>query len=153
MVIAMDGENAWDHYERNGRPFLLGLYRAIQEHFQPITLSTYLSRYGWGGELSTIWSGSWIDADFRTWIGEPLQNRAWAALAEARDAAQASSDPERKAKAFEHLYICEGSDWFWWRSSKNPTPLFPHFARLFRAHLAQAWKELGKAPPADLETL
>jgi len=153
LVIAMDGENAWDHYERNGRPFLLGLYRAIQEHFHPITLSAYLSRYGWGGELSTIWSGSWIDADFRTWIGEPLQNRAWAALAEARDAAQASSDPERKAKAFEHLYICEGSDWFWWRSSKNPTPLFPHFARLFRAHLAQAWKELGKAPPADLETL
>ena len=153
VVIAMDGENAWDYYERNGRPFLLGLYRAIQEHFQPITLSAYLSRYGWGGELSTIWSGSWIDADFRTWIGEPLQNRAWIALAEARDAAQSSSDPQGKAKAFEHLYICEGSDWFWWRSSKNHTPLFSHFARLFRAHLAQAWRELGKAPPAYLETL
>lgn len=153
VVIAMDGENAWDHYERNGRPFLLGLYRALQEHFQPITLGAYLSRYGWGGELTTIWSGSWIDADFRTWIGEPLQNRAWLALAEAREAAQASGDPQGKTRAFEHLYICEGSDWFWWRSSKNHTPLFSHFARLFRAHLEETWKALGKAPPAYLETL
>lgn len=153
ILIAMDGENAWDYYERNGRPFLLGLYRAIAENFVPIKISEYIERYGVAGELPTIWSGSWIDADFRTWIGEPRQNLAWQALAEARDAAESCANKDLRMKALEHIYVAEGSDWFWWRSSRNHTPLAPHFARIFRAHLAQAWRTLGREPPKGLETL
>lgn len=154
VVIAMDGENAWDFYEGNGRPFLLGLYRSLRgPGFVPTTVSAYLERFGSGGELHSIWSGSWIDADFRTWIGEPLQNRAWMALAEASKAARSSPDPERQRKAREALHVVEGSDWFWWRSSRHPNPLAPHFSRLFRAHLAQAWQFLGKTPPPELDTL
>lgn len=152
VLIALDGENAWDHYPRNGRPFLLRLYQEIQKRFRPTTVGSYLERFGPQGELSTLWSGSWIDADFRTWIGEPLQNRAWQALAEVREALEKPSDPQARAKALEHLYIAEGSDWFWWRSSRNPTPFALHFARIFRTHLTQAWRALGREPPSGLET-
>lgn len=153
MVIAMDGENAWDHYERNGRPFLLELYRAIQDEFTPTTIGTYVQRYGAAGDLLTIWSGSWIDGDFRTWIGEPLQNRAWQALAEVRQAAERHPSPEDKGKALGVIHVAEGSDWFWWRSSRHFTPLAPHFSKLFRAHLEEAWRTLGRTPPQELETL
>lgn len=153
VLIAMDGENSWDHYPQNGRPFLLRLYKEVERRFRPTTVAAYLERFGPQGELSTIWSGSWIDADFRTWIGEPLQNRAWQALAEARKAVRDTHDPEAQRKALEHIYVAEGSDWFWWRSSRNPTPLASHFARVFRAHLAAAWQALGRTPPEALATL
>lgn len=151
VLIAMDGENAWDHYERNGCPFLQGLYRTLAQHFVPITLSDYLERYGPAGKLNTIWSGSWIDGDFRTWIGEPAQNLAWQALAEVRE----NIDAQRGsyAQALEYIYVAEGSDWFWWRSSRNHTPLASHFAKIFRAHLVQAWRVLGRKPSPTLETL
>ncbi|MGB9757814.1 MAG: hypothetical protein ACPLRP_06230 [Candidatus Bipolaricaulaceae bacterium] len=153
VLIALDGENAWDYYERNGRPFLLGLYCALLENFAPVKIGEYIARYGPAGELSTVWSGSWIDADFRTWIGEPQQNRAWQALAEVREAAEKVGDPKKKDEALAHIYVAEGSDWFWWRSSRNHTPLFSRFARIFRAHLGQAWRALGQEPPGELETL
>lgn len=153
VLIAMDGENAWDHYERSGRPFLLELFRALQEKFVPTTIWGYIERYGPAGELSTIWSGSWIDADFRTWIGEPAQNRAWQALAELREAVRNEPNPQAQTKALDFVYIAEGSDWFWWRSSRNYTPLAFRFSRIFRAHLEEAWGALGREPPAALETL
>ncbi|MGQ9699930.1 MAG: hypothetical protein ACUVQS_02560 [Candidatus Bipolaricaulaceae bacterium] len=153
IVIAMDGENAWDHYERNGRPFLLELYRAIQAEFTPTTIGSYIQRYGVAGDLPTIWSGSWIDGDFRTWIGEPLQNRAWQALAGVRAAVDSHPSQEVRGKALPSIYVAEGSDWFWWRSSRNFTPLAPHFSKLFRAHLEEAWRALGRTPPRELETL
>lgn len=153
LLLAMDGENAWDYYERNGRPFLLGLYQALLKNFAPIKISDYLARYGPEGDLTTIWSGSWIDADFRTWIGEPQQNRAWQSLAGVREAISSHPDPLAKGKALEHVYVAEGSDWFWWRSSRNRTPLASHFAKIFRAHLSAAWQALGRESPADLESL
>ncbi len=153
VLIAMDGENAWDHYPRSGRPFLLRLYQEIHRRFRPTTLSAYLERFGPQGELSTLWSGSWIDADFRTWIGEPLQNRAWQALAELREAVRACDELEAQKKALEHIYVAEGSDWYWWRSARNPTPLASHFSRVFRAHLGAAWRALGHNPPEALAIL
>jgi len=153
VVIAMDGENAWDHYAQNGRPFLLRLYTEILRRFRPTTIGDYLRKYGPQGELATIWAGSWIDADFRTWIGEPAQNRAWQALAEVREALRSHPDPQAQARALAHIYVAEGSDWFWWRSSRNPTPLASHFSRIFREHLGAAWRALGRTPPEALATL
>ncbi|MBC7222261.1 hypothetical protein H5T56_04705 [Candidatus Bipolaricaulota bacterium] len=153
VLVAMDGENAWDHYERNGRPFLLGLYRAIKERdFIPITPGEYLARFGPEGKLTELWSGSWIDADFRTWIGEEKQNRAWRALARLKEAFHAAPK-EAQQKALESILILEGSDWYWWRSSRNPTPLAHRFARIFREHLRYAYVALGKEPSEDLEMI
>ena len=34
MPIILDGENAWEYYDRNGRPFLQALYKRIQQDAQ-----------------------------------------------------------------------------------------------------------------------
>ncbi len=154
VLIAMDGENAWDFYERNGQPFLVELYRRIQRTpgLRLTTMARYLQRYEPDRVLPGLWSGSWIHADFRTWIGYPKQNRAWELLAQARAAVAAHSDPHHQHKALEYLYVAEGSDWFWWLSPYHVTPQGPIFDQLFRAQLAQAYRELGQEPPAELAT-
>ncbi|MFH1609636.1 MAG: glycoside hydrolase family 57 protein [Candidatus Bipolaricaulota bacterium] len=152
VLIAMDGENAWDFYDRNGRPFFEALYRALRSTpgIVPTTVSGYLSRFGAGEFLPGLWSGSWIDADFRTWIGHPAQNRAWERLAAAREAVAACPDPGSRKRAQEHLYVAEGSDWFWWYGPHHSAAHEPVFDRLFRAHLAQAYREIGHPVPQNL---
>ncbi len=153
VLIAMDGENAWDFYERNGRAFLLDLYHRVQDApgLCLTRISDYLAQFGAQASLPGLWSGSWISADFRTWIGYPKQNQAWERLAAARAAVASHPDPERRARAREHIYIAQGSDWFWWLSPYNTTPQAPLFDRLFRAHLAQTYRELGQNVPALLQ--
>lgn len=138
VLIAMDGENAWDHFDRNGLPFFQALYGGLARHNRvvPSTISRYLERYGAGQELVDLWPGSWIDADFRTWIGHPAQNRAWEALAAAHRAVEEMPAGPSRDRAQEHLLIAEGSDWFWWYGPRHSSPHEPVFDRLFRAHLA-----------------
>ena len=151
VLIALDGENAWDYYEGNGRPFFESLYRRLRDErsLVPTTISDYLDRFGAHAMLSELWSGSWIDTDFQTWIGHPAQNRAWTALADvARAVADARPGPDRD-QAREHLLVAEGSDWFWWHSPHHSSPQEPVFDRLFRAQLAAAYRQLGSiVPPA-----
>jgi len=152
VVIAMDGENAWECYERNGAPFFAALYPGLQATpgIVPTTVSGYLDRFGTGVLLPDLWPGSWIDADFRTWIGHPAQNRAWELLSAAeRAVAEARPGPERD-RAREHLLVAEGSDWFWWYGPHHSSPHEPVFDRLFRARVARAYRELGQAVPVDL---
>lgn len=153
VLIAMDGENAWDGYDRNGRPFLEGLYRGIaaDPKLEMIGVGEYLRRFGAEGELQGLWSGSWINADFSTWIGDKDQNRAWELLGTTHRAVSESADSECKARAQEYLYVAEGSDWFWWYGPFHSSPQEPDFDRLFREHLAQAFRELGREPPKGLE--
>ena len=48
VPIILDGENAWEYYHRNGRPFLRELYRAIcdEPRMQAVTVSEALRRIG-----------------------------------------------------------------------------------------------------------
>lgn len=152
VIIAMDGENAWEFYDRNGAPFFSALYRGLQATpgIVPTTVSGYLDRFGGDVLLPDLWPGSWIDADFRTWIGHPGQNVAWELLAAAQRAlAEACPGPERD-RAREHLLVAEGSDWFWWYGPHHSSPHEPVFDRLFRAYVARAYRELEQAVPADL---
>src|SRR5512143_2354801 len=47
VPIILDGENAWEWYEANGRPFLRALYQRISDdpHLQASTVSEALQRY------------------------------------------------------------------------------------------------------------
>jgi alpha-amylase/alpha-mannosidase (GH57 family) len=44
VPIILDGENAWEYYDRNGRPFLRELYRRIEAtpHGSAVTVSEAL---------------------------------------------------------------------------------------------------------------
>ncbi|MBL8796013.1 MAG: alpha-amylase/alpha-mannosidase [Planctomycetia bacterium] len=57
---------------------------------------------------------------------------------------------ERFRRAWEELYIAEGSDWFWWYGDDHRSAQDELFDYLFRKHLQNVYLLLGDQPPADL---
>jgi alpha-amylase/alpha-mannosidase (GH57 family) len=153
VPIILDGENAWEYYDRNGRPFLRELYRRISDapDMSALTVREALSRIE-PEPLDRIFAGSWINANFDVWIGAEEDNQAWEYLLEARetfDRATGVTDENRRL-AFEELLIAEGSDWCWWYGPEHDSPNRPDFDRLYRSHLANVYCALGKEPPEKL---
>lgn len=159
VPIVLDGENAWEHYDRGGREFLSELYRRITEHpgMTAVTVSEALSRIE-PAQASHVFPGSWIQANFDIWIGAEEDNRAWELLREARETYDRVVDGPQGKKisklnrqlAFEELLIAEGSDWFWWYGPEHHSENRPEFDKLFRDHLTQVYRALGLAPPDEL---
>jgi alpha-amylase/alpha-mannosidase (GH57 family) len=152
VPIILDGENAWEYYDHNGRPFLRELYRRIAEDPQmtACTVSEALQRVD-AKPLDHIFPGSWISANFDVWIGAEEDNQAWSYLLRARaiyDAVTATE--EQKRMAFEELLIAEGSDWNWWYGPEHQSANRPEFDELYRSHLANVYRFLGKTPPEEL---
>ncbi|RMH52150.1 MAG: glycoside hydrolase family 57 [Zetaproteobacteria bacterium] len=157
VVIAMDGENAWEHYEANGIPFLRQLYRAVVEHpdLEMTTFADYLA--GTRPEeiptLPRLVAGSWVFGNLATWIGDAAKNRGWELLIAAKkavDRAWPELDEGRRAQVSEQLAICEGSDWCWWFGDYNPSEAVRDFDHLYRRHLARLYTLIGAPPPEAL---
>jgi alpha-amylase/alpha-mannosidase (GH57 family) len=153
VPIILDGENAWDWYEANGRPFLRELYRRISGDpaLQALTVSEALARFQ-AQPLDRIFPGSWINANFDIWIGAEEDNLAWELLLAARKAYDQAHDvPEAARKvAYEELLIAEGSDWNWWYGPEHGADNRPEFDQLYRDHLSNVYHFLGLAPPEAL---
>jgi hypothetical protein len=153
VPIILDGENAWEYFDHNGRPFLRELYRRIQNdgRMNAVTVSEGLARLA-PEPLGGIFPGSWINANFDVWIGAEEDNQAWTQLLRARetfDAAPAVSEDKRQM-AFEELLIAEGSDWCWWYGPEHESANRPEFDQLYRSHLANVYRFLGLMPPEEL---
>jgi hypothetical protein len=153
VPIILDGENAWEYYDHNGRPFLRELYRGISSdpHMSAITIGEAFRRLK-PEPLDHIFPGSWINANFDVWIGAEEDNQAWTQLLRARqayDAAQNVPD-DRRALAFEELLIAEGSDWCWWYGPEHDSANREEFDQLYRSHLANVYRFLNLAPPEEL---
>lgn len=155
VPVILDGENAWEYYDRNGRPFLRALYRRISEDeaISAITVSEALNRIE-PFQLDHIFPGSWINANFDVWIGAEEDNRAWDCLLRARRAydevpEHAVSEHNRRI-AYEELLIAEGSDWCWWYGPEHESAERPEFDQLYRDHLANVYRALDLHPPDDL---
>ncbi len=153
VPIILDGENAWEWFEANGRPFLRELYRRISEdpELQASTVSEALARAD-ATPLDGIFPGSWINANFNIWIGAEEDNRAWELLLDARrayDEATGVSDAARRL-AYEELLIAEGSDWNWWYGPEHGSENRPEFDQLYRDHLTNVYRALGLVAPATL---
>jgi alpha-amylase/alpha-mannosidase (GH57 family) len=153
VPIILDGENAWEWYEANGRPFLRELYRRISDDkgLEALTVSEALQKFK-TEPLQGIFPGSWINANFDIWIGAEEDNLAWEYLLTARKAYDAATDvPEQKrALAYEELLIAEGSDWNWWYGPEHGSNNRPEFDELYRAHLKNVYRALGQTPPIEL---
>src|SRR5258708_11552232 len=54
------------------------------------------------------------------------------------------------AKAWEEIYIAEGSDWFWWFGDDHSSAQDDLFDQLFRKHLQNVYTCLGTQPPSLL---
>ncbi len=153
IPIIVDGENAWEHYRENGRPFLRALYRRISADpaVAAVTVSAALE-----GTPSAVFErvhpGSWMDGNFDIWIGAEEDNRAWELLLGARrkfDEAVGAMAEDRQL-AWKELMIAEGSDWFWWYDPEHSAESRGEFDRLFREHLTNVYRLLGEAIPAEL---
>ena len=142
-TIVLDGENAWEGYPNNGNDFLRRLYGALEadDRFETVRVSEFLDRHPAKIELPPIHSGSWIDANYRVWIGEPSHAAAWKALERTRRFARSQwgGIREMPASVRKSLLVAEGSDWFWWYSSRNSSPEDAVFDQLFRANLEVIW--------------
>src|SRR5256714_4100016 len=155
-VIALDGENCWDSYEANGNPFLHSLYSRLSREAEPktVTVSEFISEFPAERSLSRIHPGSWINANFDTWVGDAEHNVAWDQLAQARDflseRERAADDQEQLAAARREALIAQGSDWFWWFGRSHDSGMDQIWDSLFRLHLRNIYMSLKRTPPAEL---
>ena len=156
IPIILDGENAWEFYPDDGRDFLTYLYKSLSEdpQLKVVTVSEYINEYPPQLKLDKLYPGSWINANFCIWIGHEEKNKAWEYLGEARevlkDFEKQNPDPGLLGKAWKELYIAEGSDWNWWYGDDNSSANDEEFDRLFRTHLSNVYRAIGKTPPEYL---
>jgi alpha-amylase/alpha-mannosidase (GH57 family) len=157
VLIALDGENAWEHYPFNGYYFLRALYSLLASHpaLELTTLSDCLARGIEPAPLQKVKAGSWVHGTLATWMGDPAKNRAWDLLCEAKLAFDrvmltGSLDAASKAAAGRQLALCESSDWFWWFGDYNPADAVSQFDRLYRRQLVNLYRLLGLESPEAL---
>jgi alpha-amylase/alpha-mannosidase (GH57 family) len=187
VTVILDGENAWEWYrfDHDGKRFLHLLYKRLSELFLNRTIVTVtpteflLGNHRRGvpphpltefTKIDRLWSGSWIHANFDTWIGDEEENKAWNYLLEARRdlerAAIPAPSPDAAVpregvrewyayKAWEELYAAEGSDWFWWYGEDQDSSGSKPFDIMYLTHLKNIYyyaKRYGaqiKEPPFD----
>lgn len=157
LTIALDGENCWESYPNDGIPFLTKLYKQLSEDetIDVTTVSDYLDKNPPSKTLNYIHSGSWINRDFHIWIGDPAKNVGWIYLKKTRDdlvrlISAKKYDNETIKRAWEELYIAEGSDWFWWYGDPNVSSQDDLFDEQFRLHLQNVYRVLNEPIPATL---
>lgn len=153
--VILDGENPWEHYPDSGLHFLTELFSRLQAEEREIrttAIGPRIARGVPGGRIEKIWSGSWVEANYRIWIGHHEDVTAWSLVGEAhravKDAESAGIDAEVLAAAREHLLAAEASDWFWWYGEDFTTESAAEFDELFRGHIQQVFRLLGKDVPA-----
>jgi alpha-amylase/alpha-mannosidase (GH57 family) len=161
VPIILDGENAWEYYHNDGRDFLLYLYeRLSKEHLLKfVTVSEAFEKHPPKTKLGRLFPGSWINHNFRIWIGHDEDNKAWDLLGDARRVLKeyeqkvTKSDKKTKEateKAWKEIYIAEGSDWCWWYGDDHSSENDEEFDRLFREHLKNVYKFIGEPVPEVL---
>ena len=155
VLIALDGENAWEHYPFNGYYFLRALYSLLAAHplLELTTLGECVSRNLKPATLPQVMTGSWVHGTLTTWMGDASKNRAWELLCEAKlafDAAVPGLDPARRLAAERQLALCESSDWFWWFGDYNPAEAVSQFDALYRRQLSRLYDRLGRPAPESL---
>lgn len=162
VSVILDGENAWEYYDNDGKLFLHSLYQLLSEDptIVTVTPTQFLEIAPEQPTIETLWAGSWISHDFSTWIGEDEENRAWSYLFDVREELQKyitgprkdQVTPDQLEEALTYMYIAEGSDWFWWfGSDQDSGGSDPAFDQQYRDTLKQVYLALGEQPPAFLD--
>ncbi len=161
VSIILDGENAWETYQNDGRDFLVSLYTKLSDNkrLKCVNIGEFLSQKDSRDKLHRVFSGSWISHNFRVWIGHQEDNLAWDLLNDAREAlseAEAKLNggetPAHIEEARSALYAAQGSDWFWWYGDIHSSENDEVFDSLFRRYIKKIYTALGLTPPVSLES-
>lgn len=157
-AIVLDGENAWEQFDDGGNRFLAEIYARLGQHgkIQSTTFSDYFRENPPQHMLQNLHTGSWIQANFRIWIGHPEDNRGWDLLGQTRrflEAKQTRGEltEEQYRLAMDEVYAAEGSDWFWWYGDDFVTENDLIFDELFRSHLQNVYNICRTAVPDALK--
>ncbi len=156
VPVIMDGENAWEYFANDGYDFLKELYRQLNDdpEIQTVTMSAAAESVK-PRLLPALYAGSWINHNFRIWIGHSEDNAAWELLFRARETLVRfeGDNPEYDRKkieaAWKQIYIAEGSDWCWWYGDEHRGPNNEEFDRIFRRHLTAVYNYLGLEVPLE----
>ena len=154
VSIILDGENVWEFYENNGIPFLREMYRLIEkdDSLKFTTFSEYVDNVSIDKFLTYLHPGSWINANYKIWIGHPEENKAWELIDGAKNVIKKHSSNQDKhfMLAREELLIAEGSDWFWWYGDDFYSEVSDKFDSLFRTHIANVYSFLNEDIPMEV---
>jgi len=137
ILIAMDGENAWEYYENNAKKLFTTLYLRLEKDksLKSQTISEYLKDKKIKSVYKPIWPGSWINSDFGVWAGNAENNRNWELLEEIKQALEDKAIPPKNIeKAVCLLRIIEGSDWNWWNTYNDGSG---DFRRIFLLYISE----------------
>jgi alpha-amylase/alpha-mannosidase (GH57 family) len=162
LLVALDGENAWEYYPFNGHYFLQALYKILATHprLRLATLSEVVDEQRAAMSsaqlLPRIRAGSWVYGTLSTWMGDVEKNAAWDLLCDAKcafDATVAAGrlDASALQLAERQLASCESSDWFWWFGDYNPAAAVRDFDQLYRHQLTSLYRLLQLDVPKSLE--
>ncbi len=158
VSIILDGENAWEYYYENGFYFLNDFYSLISSSVKitPILLEEVCHIFGDESKylrLDYIYPGSWINGNFRMWIGEKEKNKAWEFLNKARETFlkwknTSGKGYDEKIRLVERqLMAAEGSDWFWWLGKDNPVFSQTSMEKIFRNYLKNIYRIMDEPVP------
>src|SRR6185436_6654664 len=135
--------------------FLRTLYRQASRHgtIRSTRIGEHVREFPATDRIGRLFAGSWISHNFAIWIGHQEDNTAWDLLHQTRQfllQSQNHGSPEALVRAWEELYIAEGSDWFWWFGDDHSSAQDDLFDQLFRKHLQNVYVCLGTHPPSLL---
>ena len=154
VTIVVDGENAWEHYDNDGKDFLNALYANLSEADWVTTATPSRIVDAFPGSLEPlpdVFPASWFQPNFATWIGEPEEARAWDYLFEARadltEAERSGVDESAYGDALTSMMFAEGSDWFWWYGSDQESGDDRYFDAAFRELIGKVYDDLGTERP------
>jgi alpha-amylase/alpha-mannosidase (GH57 family) len=159
VTLVIDGENAWENYDNDGKLFLNSLYQKFAEStvLKTVTPSEYLKMFPEQRKIDDLFPGAWFSANYDTWIGESEEALAWNYLGEVRtfladyenNTQNIDQDALKIAKDF--MYLAEGSDWFWWYGTDQDSGQDSYFDQGYRELLKSVYTSLGEEPPAFLD--
>ena len=156
VSVILDGENAWEFYPQNGRPFFSRLYNEIENTnwIKSITFSEAIREPTIPvHDLKNITAGSWIYGNLLTWVGHSEKNRAWELLGMTKEKVEKvvhRLSEQDRLELTKEIHIAEGSDWFWWYGDDHYSPQADIFDKLFRLHLINAFKIATLPIPHEL---
>jgi alpha-amylase/alpha-mannosidase (GH57 family) len=159
VTIILDGENAWEHYKNDGWDFFTEFYTRLSNDplIKTTTAQDYLKLFPPTETLPRLHAGSWINHNFRVWIGHGEDNKSWDYLYETREFLtqmeqknKGTLDPKKLEMAWKEIYIAEGSDWNWWYGDDHSSANDRDFDELYRKHLANVYTLMGEEPPDKL---
>ena len=153
VAIILDGENPWEHYDDDGRPFLEALYTGLEKSGRLRTNLPSQIDEPPPGQLDQLHSGSWIMGNYQIWIGHDETNQAWEWLRRADEHIKRVGESSARADvdmAQEYLRIAQGSDWFWWYGDDFSSEQDDQFDALFRALVAGVFTSLDEPAPPEL---